>query len=75
MSRPVSLIVVEGALEVPASLRILEALKISSEGLFPVNKGGRINFWATLQSIIEPPRRSAWFWASRTWKAIHVRVD
>jgi len=36
---------VEGALEVPASLRILDALKISSEWLFPVNKGGRINFW------------------------------
>jgi len=39
------LIVVEGALEAPASLKLLDALEIPAEGLFPINKGGRIAFW------------------------------
>ncbi len=45
MSRFISLIVVEGALEVPVSLKLLESLGISTDGLFPVNKGGRTSFW------------------------------
>lgn len=45
MSRPLRLIVVEGALEAPASLKLLGSLKISAQGLFPINKGGRIAFW------------------------------
>jgi hypothetical protein len=32
-------------LETPASLKLLNALEISAEGLFPINKGGRIAFW------------------------------
>jgi hypothetical protein len=45
MSRQISLVVVEGALEVPASLKMLNALKIPTEGIVPINKRGRINFW------------------------------
>ena len=45
MSQPLRLIVVEGALEASASLKLLRALAISVEGLFPINKGGRITFW------------------------------
>src|SRR4030095_4941584 len=45
MSQPLRLIVVEGALEAPASIKLLETLKISAESLFPINKGGRITLW------------------------------
>jgi hypothetical protein len=45
MSRVISLIVVEGALEVSASLKMLESLKIPTKGIFPINKGGRNSFW------------------------------
>jgi hypothetical protein len=45
MTTTVALIVVEGALEVPASLRLLRDVGISTEGLLPANKGGRGPFW------------------------------
>ena len=45
MRTAVALIVVEGALEVPASLRLLQDVGISTEGLLPLNKGGRGRFW------------------------------
>lgn len=45
MSQPLRLIVAEGALEVPASLKLLHSLAIPVEGLHPINKGGRITFW------------------------------
>ena len=49
MSRSVSVIVVEGALEVPASIKMLRALDIPAEGTFPINKGGRNKFWRDVQ--------------------------
>ena len=45
MTAPITLIVVEGALEVPASLRLLQDAGISTAGLLPVDKGGRGRFW------------------------------
>jgi hypothetical protein len=45
MNRGISLVVVEGALEVPASLKLLRVLGISTEGIHPINKGGRLSFW------------------------------
>jgi len=45
MKLPVALIVVEGALEVPASLRLLQDAGLSTKGLMPRNKGGRGRFW------------------------------
>ncbi len=49
MRRTIRLIVVEGALEIPAALKMLEALKIPAAGIFPVNKGGRNSFWRDVQ--------------------------
>ena len=45
MTRGFALVVVEGALEVPASLKLLAAAGASTEGVHPLNKGGRIRFW------------------------------
>lgn len=45
MKTAIALIVVEGALEVPASLRLLQDVGISTEGLAPLDKGGRGRFW------------------------------
>ncbi len=45
MTRRFALVVVEGALEVPASLKLLAAAGAGTEGLHPVDKGGRIRFW------------------------------
>jgi hypothetical protein len=45
MKRSIALIVVEGALEVPASLRLLETAGIPTDGLTPLNKGGGGRFW------------------------------
>lgn len=39
------MIVVEGALEIPASLRLLQSVGIPHENLRPVDKGGRNTFW------------------------------
>lgn len=45
MKTAIALIVVEGALEVPASLRLLQDVGIATEGLHPLDKGGRGRFW------------------------------
>lgn len=45
MSRSFALVVVEGALEVPASLKLLAAAGAGSVGIHPIDKGGRIRFW------------------------------
>ncbi len=45
MTRGFALVVVEGALEVPASLKLLVAAGAGIEGLHPIDKGGRIRFW------------------------------
>lgn len=45
MKRGFALVVVEGALEVPTSLKLLAAAGASGEGLHPIDKGGRIRFW------------------------------
>lgn len=49
MNRAIALIVVEGALEVPASLKILQSLKLSKPEASPVNKGGRLKFWRDIR--------------------------
>src|SRR2546428_13907929 len=49
MTRRINLIVAEGALEVPAALKLLRVLKVSSEGTMPINRGGRITFWKDAQ--------------------------
>ena len=45
MKRSIALIVVEGALEIPASLRLLETAGIPTDGLTTLNKGGGGRFW------------------------------
>jgi hypothetical protein len=45
MTRRFVLVVVEGALEVPASLKLLAAVGAGTEGLHPIDKGGRVRFW------------------------------
>jgi len=45
MNRTFALIVVEGALEVPVSLRLLRACGLDIDSLSPINKGGRNAFW------------------------------
>jgi hypothetical protein len=45
MTRNFVLVVVEGALEVPASLKLLAAAGAGTEGLHPIDKGGSIRFW------------------------------
>lgn len=45
MTLPVHLIVVEGRLEVPTSVRLLRDLGLLVEGVHPIDKGGRISFW------------------------------
>jgi hypothetical protein len=49
MKRDVQLVVVEGRLEVPASLKLLRELGLNTEGLFPIDKGGRTNFWKDVE--------------------------
>jgi hypothetical protein len=45
MQCPLRVIVVEGALEVPAALRILDALEIGENPPPPIDKRGRTAFW------------------------------
>lgn len=45
MKRGFALVVVEGALEVPASLKLLAAAGAGTEGLHPIDKGGCVRFW------------------------------
>src|SRR3990172_7600769 len=45
MTRSFALVVVEGALEVPASLKLLAAAGAGTKGLHTIDKGGRIRFW------------------------------
>ncbi|MBM3878332.1 MAG: hypothetical protein FJ387_01205 [Verrucomicrobia bacterium] len=45
MTRGFALVVVEGALEVPASLKLLAAAGARTEGVQPIDKGGRVRFW------------------------------
>lgn len=40
------MIVVEGALEVPTALKLLRTLRVATEGVVPIDKGGRVAFWA-----------------------------
>lgn len=49
MKRNVQLVVVEGRLEVPASLKLLSQLGLNTEGLFPIDKKGRTNFWRDVE--------------------------
>lgn len=55
--RRMNLIVVEGALEATVALKLLGALWIATEGVAPIDKGGRfLERRATLQSGGGPPR-------------------
>ena len=45
MIRPVDIVVVEGALEVTAVLKILRALQLPTDDLYPIDKRGCSNFW------------------------------
>ena len=45
MSRGIAIVVVEGTLEIPAALKMLKVLNISSEGLMPINTWGCDKFW------------------------------
>lgn len=45
MKKVINLVVVEGALEVPASKKILIALDVFVEGIPVINKGGNSKFW------------------------------
>ncbi len=45
MKRAIEIIVVEGALEVVASLKLLRALNLPTDDLFPIDKMGCSNFW------------------------------
>lgn len=47
--RRMNLVVVEGALDVAAALKLLRALRIATEGVAPIDKGGRIAFWRDAQ--------------------------
>ena len=45
MKRPIALLVTEGALEIPAALRILRMLGCDAAGIQGIDKGGRNRFW------------------------------
>jgi hypothetical protein len=45
MTRTIAIVVVEGALEVMASLKLLRTLHVPTEDLFPIDKMGCTNFW------------------------------
>ncbi|HWQ36092.1 MAG TPA: hypothetical protein VNQ79_24865 [Blastocatellia bacterium] len=45
MRRGISLVVVEGLLEVSASLKIMNALQVPAGGIIPINTDGCHNFW------------------------------
>ena len=48
MQCPVRVIVVEGALEVPAALKILDSLHMSENAPAPIDKRGRSVFWGDI---------------------------
>lgn len=45
MKKTIDIVVVEGALEVAAALKLLRALGIPTDDLFPIDKRGCLNFW------------------------------
>jgi hypothetical protein len=45
MKQQINIVVVEGALEVPVSQKILSALSLTVEGIHFINKGGNSKFW------------------------------
>ena len=46
MKRRIALLVTEGALEIPAALRILRMLRLSTDGISTIDKRGGGHFWS-----------------------------
>ncbi|CAN5428007.1 hypothetical protein BH20VER3_BH20VER3_03190 [soil metagenome] len=57
MSRQVRLVVTEGALEIPVSLRLLSSLGIETENLHMIDKGGRKAFWRDINKYNQAAAR------------------
>lgn len=57
MTRAIDIVVVEGALEVVASLKLLRTLQVPTENLFPIDKMGCTNFWRDVSKYNQAARQ------------------
>jgi hypothetical protein len=61
MKRAIDIVVVEGALEVAAALKLLHALDVPIDDLFPIDKMGCTNFWRDAPKYNQAARQSLVF--------------